>query len=105
MNSKKGLLVTAALAGLMMAAPSAQAKEKGAKNQGSQDKAAAAADEQVVGCYGVNKCGKGKGQCGASFDGGKITTSCHGQNSCKGKGMFRMKAKECKEQGGIVADT
>lgn len=81
---KKGMLLTAAVAGLVgsavVSAPSF-AKDKPAKD---------------VKCYGVNKC-KGFGKCGGPGH------ECAGQNSCKGQGWLPMPKDSCLAiEGGVL---
>lgn len=81
----KGVLIATAVAGLF-AANGAAASEDG----GGTD--------AEVKCLGVNEC-KGNSQCGVP--GGH---SCHGENSCKGKGWIKMSEKDCKDKGGKVLE-
>jgi len=83
--SKKGALVAATVAGLLMAkvatAADAPAKEAG-----------------KVKCEGVNSC-KGTGACGGAGH------SCAGKNECKGKGWVNTSsADECTKKGGKVVN-
>ncbi len=72
---KKSALLTAALAGLVVAAPS-QAAEK------------PAAGGEKVQCWGGNSC-KGKTECATKSHG------CMGLNACKGKGWVKMDKDAC----------
>ena len=82
MNSKKALLSSAALAGLMVAAGCATNYD-GHGNYGG--------GHATLGqCHGVNAC-KGKGECStASHD-------CAGENSCEGKGWIKMSQAQCSD--------
>ncbi len=74
----KTVIVTAALAGLMLAGcattPADPALAKGE-------------------CHGINAC-KGKGDCGGPG------YSCAGKNSCKGQGWLSLTKAECDTKGG-----
>jgi hypothetical protein len=84
-KSKKGLIVGAALAGLLAgSAASIQASSTlaGLRSSLSPQDQSQNGDQQVKekhGCKGQNSC-KGKGGCKASDNG------CKGKNTCKGKG-------------------
>lgn len=81
MNTKVGILIAGAAAGLILSgAVSARADEKAGGD---------------VYCSGINAC-KGKGVCAGAGN------SCAGENSCKGKGIVKSTEKECKEKGGTV---
>ncbi len=81
MISKKSLLTSAALTGLLLAAGCAHQD-----GSGMYGKAKATA---IVGqCHGVNAC-KGKGDCSAA------THDCAGENSCEGKGWIKMSKAMC----------
>jgi len=54
-----------------------------------------ASAEQLVHCYGVNKCG-GHNDCKTA------TNSCKGQASCKGQGFVAVTAKACGDVGGKI---
>ena len=52
---------------------------------------------QKVHCYGVHSC-KGNSDC-------KTTEhACKGHNKCKTHGFKGMKAKDCLNKGGVIAD-
>ncbi len=77
MNTKKSLLVGAALTSLLTAGafgstPFAHAEGMGEAGQ----------------CHGVNAC-KGKGDCAAKAN------ECEGKNACKGKGWTKMSKEDC----------
>lgn len=74
MNKNK-LLLSAALAGLMLGSTNCA-------------KFSSATDSEVGHCQGVNSC-KGQGDCGGKGHG------CAGLNSCKGKGWVRKTEVEC----------
>lgn len=81
MNSKKGLLTSAALTGLLIAA--------GCAHQGGYDANVYGTGKVAMGqCHGVNAC-KGKGDCSAA------THDCAGENSCEGKGWIKMSKAMC----------
>lgn len=62
---------------------------------GSHGAAIAAGDK--VHCYGVHSC-KGNSDC-------KTTEhACKGHNKCKTHGFKGMKAKDCLNKGGVIAD-
>lgn len=82
MNKQKTILVTAAIAGLLMTGPAALA-----------DDTKAAVGE----CHGVNSC-KGKGACAGEGN------SCKGQNSCKGKGWVKMTKAKCDKKKGTFKE-
>ena len=94
---KKSLLMTTAMAGLMMASCS---------QQGVQAQSGAEAKEVM--CYGVNSC-KGHGDCSGKVDacngknGCEASLKCAGMNSCKGKGLKKLSKKECSDKGGKAA--
>ena len=84
MESKKSLLTSAALTGLLLAAGCAHQDGSGSSHVYGKAKASA-----VVGqCHGVNAC-KGKGDCSAA------THDCAGENSCEGKGWIKMSQAMC----------
>jgi hypothetical protein len=95
MDTKKSLMMMAALAGLSMTSVHAT---EGAK-----------VVEDTVKCYGVNDC-KGHGTCHGKVDScnGKNScnteVSCSGKNSCKGKGLTNLSKKECKAKKGHIAE-
>ena len=62
---------------------------------GSHGAAVGAGDK--VHCYGVHSC-KGNSDCKTAEH------SCKGQNKCGGHGFKAMKAKECLDKDGIIAD-
>ena len=80
-STKKRVLISAAMAGLMATA-----------GVGCDDKKTAESTE-VGKCLGVNSC-KGKADCHGHGN------SCGGQNSCKGKGWKKMQKDECIAQNG-----
>ncbi len=81
MQKRNKALLAAAVAGILSAALSAQAGEKGKMKMKEK------ADANVP-CYGVNKCG-GTGKCGGEGH------SCAGTNSCKGQGWLPMPKDSC----------
>jgi len=81
MNSKKSLLTSAALTGLLLAAGCAH--YDGQSVYGKGDSQAALGQ-----CHGVNAC-KGKGDCGGKGN------ECAGENSCEGKGWLKMSQSDC----------
>ena len=96
MNTKKSILMGAALAGLMASCNSSS----------TQVETNVKASEVM--CYGVNSC-KGKGACHGKVDacsgknGCEASATCAGQNSCKGKGFIKLTEADCKSKGGKVA--
>ena len=74
----KTVLLTAALAGVTMAA-SGCANKQAEANSGQ--------------CHGVNTC-KGQGECGGK------THDCGGKNECKGNGWVTSSADDCETKGG-----
>jgi hypothetical protein len=95
-NTKKSLIIGAALAGLLAGSSAVQASTLlpgvksgfSAQDQGggaTSDKAKDPKDRHS--CKGQNSC-KGKGGCKSSDNG------CKGQNSCKGKGGCRTDGKK-----------
>ncbi len=86
MNSKKSLLTSAALTGLLLAAGCAhQGGGGGYDGYGGYGSGAQAALGQ---CHGVNAC-KGKGECSTAIH------DCAGENSCEGKGWIKMSKSMC----------
>ncbi len=83
MNSKKSLLTSAALTGLLIAAGCAH-QGGGYDGYGGHGDTHAALGQ----CHGVNAC-KGKGDCSAA------THDCAGENSCEGKGWLKMSQADC----------
>lgn len=77
----KTVVVTAALAGLMMAGC--------ATSKATADKTSTVKGE----CHGINSC-KGTGDCGGAG------TSCAGTNACKGQGWVKMTKADCDAKGG-----
>ena len=84
MNSKKCLLTSAALTGLLLATGCAHQGE-GYDGYGGYGNGAHAVLGQ---CHGVNAC-KGKGDCGGK------NNECAGENSCEGKGWIKMAKSMC----------
>jgi uncharacterized membrane protein len=82
----------AAIASAMALSLSAVAAESPA---GSHGAAVAASDK--VHCYGVHSC-KGNSDCKTAEH------SCKGQNACKGHGFKGTTAKDCLDNGGVIAD-
>lgn len=80
--SHKGMLVAAAVAGLVIAG-SAHADHHEAKG----------ADAAKGECHGVNEC-KGTGACGGDGH------ACAGKNACKGKGWLKLTKAECDAKKG-----
>lgn len=74
----KTALLTAALAGITMAASGCASKQAEA-NSGQ--------------CHGVNAC-KGQGECGGK------THDCGGKNECKGHGWIKTTAEDCQAKSG-----
>ena len=62
---------------------------------GSHGAAIGAGDK--VHCYGVHSC-KGNSDCKTAEH------ACKGQNKCGGHGFKGMKAKDCLDAGGVIAD-
>jgi len=93
MNTKKGLMMMAAIAGLSLTVAHATDQK---------------IVEDTVSCYGVNDC-KGHGACHGKVDScsGKNSCntelSCGGKNSCKGKGITKLTKKECMDKKGKIA--
>ena len=101
MDTKKILLLSAAVAGLSMTANSADKMAK--KHHKNMKKG-----EKVM-CYGVNSC-KGHGKCAGVIkntcngkNGCQTEVKCMGMNSCKGKGLVPMSKKDCLAKKGTVA--
>jgi hypothetical protein len=94
METKKSLMMMAALAGLSMTSVHAT---EGAK-----------VVEETVHCYGINDC-KGHGTCHGKVDScsGKnacnTEVTCSGKNSCKGKGIVSATKKACEDKKGKIA--
>ena len=88
-KSQRSLAHAAALFALSAAAFAADPP------QGSSGAAVAASDK--VHCYGVHDC-KGNSDCKTAEN------ACKGQNACKGHGFKGMKAKDCLDKGGTIAD-
>lgn len=99
-KSRKGLIVGAAIAGLLASGGAVQAsnllsgvrsgisaQDQGSDTQKSDKKAA----KDKHACKGQNSC-KGKGGCKSSDNG------CKGKNSCKGKGGCRTDGKPMEEE-------
>ena len=83
MNAKTQALLTASMAGLVIAA--------GLISPGRQVQAA---EEGKVPCYGINKC-KGMGSCKGEGN------ACAGKNGCAGHGSIKLEKETClKIQGG-----
>jgi hypothetical protein len=82
MISKKSLLTSAALTGLLLTAGCAHYDGGGGYAGGTH-----AALGQ---CHGVNAC-KGKGDCGGK------TNEYAGENSCEGKGWVKMSKSMCSD--------
>lgn len=85
---KNSILLSAAVAGLMMA--SSQSFASG----DTSGKAQAAVGE----CHGINSC-KGKSACKGE------SNACKGQNSCKGKGWVKLSKKACEKKGGTYKES
>ena len=79
MKKTNAILMTAAVAGLLLGAgsPTTVNAEDAAKGE----------------CWGVNGC-KGQGDCAGKGH------SCAGENSCKGKGWVKMTKADCEAKGG-----
>ena len=78
MNTKKSLLVGAALTSLLAA---------GALGSPA---IAHAGDNAAGQCHGVNAC-KGKGDCQG------MGHECEGKNACKGKGWVKLSKEDCEK--------
>jgi len=94
-KSKKGLIVGAALAGLLASSAAVQASNllpgtNSSVNAQDQKADEGAKAKEKHACKGQNSC-KGKGGCKASDNG------CKGKNSCKGKGGCRTDGKKAEE--------
>lgn len=86
---KTGTIIATAVATMMLAGGTAQAKGK--KKAEKTDKAAAAAS---VHCFGLNTC-SGQGSCKSA------NNACKGQNSCSGAGWSAAASeKACQDKGG-----
>jgi hypothetical protein len=83
MTKQKSVLLTAALAGLLISGSHALA----------EDNSSAAVGE----CHGINSC-KGKGACAGEGN------SCKGQNSCKGKGWTKLTKTKCEKKKGTFKE-
>jgi hypothetical protein len=83
-------LMTAALAGLMLAATvSISTADDNKKGDSPGD-----VDPKAMGeCHGVNSC-KGTGACHGAGN------TCAGQNACKGKGWIKATKADCDKQQG-----
>ena len=79
MNTKKTLLVGAALTSLLTAGVF-----------GSTAIAHAEGMSEIGQCHGVNAC-KGKGDCQG------MGHECEGKNACKGKGWVKLSKEECEK--------
>lgn len=79
MKQGNGRIIAAALAGLVVAAAPALAK-----NDKKKEKDAS----KMVKCYGVNKCA-GHNKCAGAGN------ACAGKNACKGKGWLPMPKESC----------
>ena len=78
----KPMLISAALAGLMLTACASNPTSSGG------------ADSAAVGeCHGVNAC-KGQGECGGPGH------ACAGKNSCKGQGWVKLSKADCNQKNG-----
>jgi len=84
MKKTTGLALAIAAASLMGCAATTETKT-----------AMADSAEQLVHCYGVNKCG-GHNDCKTADN------ACKGQASCKGQGFVAVTAKACADVGGKV---
>ncbi|MBI3549631.1 MAG: hypothetical protein HY078_11375 [Elusimicrobia bacterium] len=82
--TKREMLISAAVAGLMGAAVAAP----GMADEKKSDKGGKAAKDKNVPCYGVNKCG-GHGKCSGKGH------ECAGSNKCKGQGWLPMPKESC----------
>ena len=89
-SATKATFVSAALAVAMSTTACAATSPAGSSG------AAIAAGDKVH-CYGVHSC-KGNSDC-------KTTEhACKGHNKCKTHGFKGMKAKDCLNKGGVIAD-
>lgn len=96
--TKQGLMMGAALAGLMIGS-GAQADHHEGHPKKSEKKAAPTKAQEVSGqCWGVNSC-KGTGACG-----GVGSHNCKGMNTCKGKGWVKKTEKECQDLKGTFKE-
>lgn len=81
MKKTTGLALAVAAASLIGCANTAETKTASA--------------EELVHCYGVNKCG-GHNDCKSA------NNACKGQASCKGQGFVAITEKACGDVGGTV---
>ncbi len=88
---QKGLLFSAAVAGLVFSAGAMAAGKKGASHKKADAKPAVVAATGE--CSGINTC-KGKGECGGAGH------ECAGHNECKGKGWVKATEADCKAKQG-----
>ena len=94
MKGTNGLLLTAAMGGLLIAA--------GCSGQASSSDTY---KTSVGKCVGVNTC-KGHSDCATKMDacnakdGCQSMSSCAGHNSCKGKGFKKMTKEQCDQKNG-----
>ncbi|MBI5246231.1 MAG: hypothetical protein HY923_03555 [Elusimicrobia bacterium] len=89
MKNRDGLIVAAALAGLVAASAPALAKNDKKKTKDAKDE---------VKCYGVNKCA-GHNKCAGAGN------ACAGKNACKGKGWLPMPKESCDNiEGGTTRE-
>lgn len=89
-NTTTATFASAALA-IALSAPA-----MGAPSPAGSHGAAIGAGDKVH-CYGVHSC-KGNSDCKTAEH------SCKGQNACGGHGFKGMKAKDCLNAGGVIAD-
>lgn len=89
-NTTTATFASAALA-IALSAPA-----MGASSPAGSHGAAIGAGDKVH-CYGVHSC-KGNSDCKTAEH------SCKGQNACGGHGFKGMKAKDCLDAGGVIAD-
>jgi uncharacterized membrane protein len=87
-NEKNGLMVRAAMAGLIGVAVVSIPGVAHAKKDKKQM-------AEVAKCYDVNKC-KGFSKCAGA------TNACAGKNACKGQGFVLMPKESCEAVGGSL---
>jgi len=89
MKQRDGLIIAAALAGLVAASAPVLAKDGKKKAKDAPE---------LVKCYGVNKC-SGHNKCAGEDN------ACAGKNACKGKGWLPMPKESCDNiEGGATKE-
>jgi hypothetical protein len=86
---------TATFASVALAAAMSTGAIAAESPAGSHGAAIGAGDK--VHCYGIHSC-KGNSDCKTAEH------ACKGKNKCGGHGFKGMKAQECLEAGGVIAD-